>query len=61
LSYAYGFNLLPEVRLTDVQSDPDVGPLHAHVDLANARQHMVGADFARRAVGSGSAVRSRTF
>jgi hypothetical protein len=45
-SYAYGYNLLPEVRLTSLASDPATGAVHAHVDLANARQHMVGADFA---------------
>ena len=46
LAYAYAYNLLPEVRLTQLQSDPETGALHAQVDLANAHQHMIGADFA---------------
>ena len=46
LAYAYGYNLLPEVRLTQLTNDPTTGVVHAHVDLANARQHMIGVDFA---------------
>jgi hypothetical protein len=46
LSYAYGYNLLPEVRLTDLRTDPNTGAVRAQVDLANAHQHMIGADIA---------------
>jgi hypothetical protein len=46
LAYAYGYNLLPEVRLTQLTNDPTTGVLRAHVDLVNARQHMIGVDFA---------------
>lgn len=46
LSYAYGYNLLPEVRLTSIEQDPSSGALDGHVDLRNGRQHMVGADAA---------------
>jgi hypothetical protein len=45
-SYAYGYNLLPEVRLTALEQDAATGTVDANVRLTNARQHMVGADFA---------------
>lgn len=46
IAYAYGYNLLPEVRLTSLTSDPDTGAPRARVALAHAHQHMIGADFA---------------
>lgn len=46
LSYAYGYNLLPEVRLTEFRANPDTGDFRANVELTNARQHMIGVDFA---------------
>ncbi len=46
LSYVYGYNLLPEVRLRSLRENVDTGAVQAQVDLANARQHMIGADLA---------------
>jgi hypothetical protein len=46
LSYAYGYNLLPEVRLTEFRANPNTGDFRADVELTNARQHMIGVDFA---------------
>lgn len=44
ISYAYGYNLLPEVRLTSFQQDPETSAVRASVALRNARQHMIGLD-----------------
>lgn len=49
LSYYYGFNLLPEVRIARASADPETGALAADVVLAHGRQHMIGADFATAA------------
>ncbi len=46
LSYFYGFNLLPEVRVDEARQDPLTGALAARVALTHARQHMVGVDAA---------------
>jgi hypothetical protein len=46
LAYFYGYNLLPELRVTSVQADPVTGALAGDVDLVHPRRHMIGADFA---------------
>ncbi len=46
ISYAYGYNLLPEVRLRPSDESAGTDAEHATVDLRNARQHMIGADAA---------------
>ena len=46
LSYFYGYNLLPELRVDSVASDPTSGAVTAGVDLVHTRRHMIGADFA---------------
>ncbi len=46
LSYAYGYNLLPEVRLTSFAENTGTDAIDATVALRNARQHMIGADAA---------------
>ncbi|MCC6764187.1 MAG: hypothetical protein IT293_05940 [Deltaproteobacteria bacterium] len=46
ISYAYGYNLLPEVRLVSLEENAETDVVHANVDLRNARQHMIGADAA---------------
>lgn len=46
ISYAYGYNLLPEVHLTSIARDPESGALDGEVVLRNERQHMIGADAA---------------
>ncbi len=46
LSYFYGFNPLPEVRVEEARQDPETGSLRGRVALTHARQHMIGADAA---------------
>lgn len=46
LSYYYGFNLLPEIRVGSVTSDPATGAVNADATLVHPRRQMVGADFA---------------
>ncbi len=46
ISYAYGYNLLPEVRLTSFEQSAETNAVHATIALRNARQHMIGADAA---------------
>jgi Protein of unknown function (DUF1302) len=46
LAYFYGFNLLPEPRVTQADTDPASGTPRVAVALAHSRQHMIGGDFA---------------
>jgi hypothetical protein len=46
LSYYYGFNLLPEVRVESVALDAATDRPFADVALVHPRRHMIGADFA---------------
>ena len=46
LSYFYGFNPLPEIRVEEAHQDATTGNLAGRVALTHARQHMIGADAA---------------